>query len=41
MWKVSFKDPSSKKVKRFNDRVTVVTLNGFYESSKRSYVFIA
>ena len=29
MWKVSFKDPSSRKVRRFNDRVTVVTLNGF------------
>lgn len=28
MWKVSFKDPSSKEVKRFNDRVTVVFLKG-------------
>lgn len=28
MWKVSFKDPSSKKVKRFNNRATVVTLKG-------------
>lgn len=34
MWKVSFKDPSSKKVKRFNDRVTVVTLNGFMRVPK-------
>ena len=28
MWKVSFKDPSSKKIKRFNNRATVVTLKG-------------
>ena len=28
MWKVSFKDPSFKKVKRFNNRATVVTLKG-------------
>ena len=28
MWKVSFKDLSSKKVKRFNNRATVVTLKG-------------
>ena len=28
MWKVSFKDPSFKKVQKFNDRVTVVTLRG-------------
>ncbi len=28
MWKVSFKDPMYKKVQKFNDRVTVVTLKG-------------
>ena len=28
MWKVSFKDPKYKKVQKFNDRVTVVTLKG-------------
>lgn len=28
MWKVNFKDPKYKKVQKFNDRVTVVTLKG-------------
>lgn len=28
MWKVSFKDPKYKKVQKFNDKVTVVTLKG-------------
>lgn len=28
MWKVSFKDPMYKKVQKFNDRATVVTLKG-------------
>lgn len=28
MWKVSFKDPMYKKVQKFNDRVTIVTLKG-------------
>lgn len=28
MWKVSFKDPTYKKVQKFNDRVTIVTLKG-------------
>ena len=28
MWKVSFKDPMYKKVQKFNDRVTGVTLKG-------------
>lgn len=28
MWKVSFRDPKYKKVQKFNDRVTVVTLKG-------------
>lgn len=28
MWKVSFKDPKYKKVQKFNDRVTIVTLKG-------------
>lgn len=31
MWKVSFKDPMYKKVQKFNDRVTVVTLKGDLE----------
>lgn len=34
MWKVSFKDPHSKRVKRFNDKVTVVTLTGFMKIPK-------
>lgn len=34
MWKVSFKDPYSKKVQRFNDKVTVVTLTGFMKIPK-------
>lgn len=28
MWKVSFKDQKYKKVQKFNDKVTVVTLKG-------------
>lgn len=34
MWKVSFKDPHSKKVQKFNDKVTVVTLTGFMKFPK-------
>lgn len=35
MWKVSFKDPTYKKVKRYNDKVTAVTLKGDLKVSKK------
>lgn len=40
MWKVSFKDPHSKRVQRFNDKVTVVTLTGFMKFPKNMLDYI-